>query len=654
MRPLGRDLNSLDFRLILLPLSGLAILSLAVLYAQAADTKRGNWPVYGGDSGGMKYSPLEQVNRSNVEQLQEVWQWRTGEGPIPGKGTIPGKFEATPLMIDDVLYVSTPYNRVVALDANSGKEIWSYDPHSYDGGQPPGNHPFDHRGVAAWTDGKQRRIFIHTHWRLIGLDAQTGEPIPEFGNHGVVDLTEALGWKGNKSHYGNSSPPVVVKNLVIVGNAVFDRFIYRDAPPGDVLAFDTKNGKLVWRFRTIPRRGEFGYKTWEGEFWQLGGHVNVWPPFVADEERGLLYLPVTTPSNDFYGGNRKGNNLFGDSLVCLDATTGNRVWHFQTVHHGLWDYDGIMAPSLATIHVNGKKIDAVAAPSKQGFLYVFDRVTGKPVWPIEERPVPQSDVPGERTSPTQPFPTKPPPFSKQGFTLDDVVDFTPEIKAMASERLKPFRYGPIFTPPSIQGTIQMPGAEGGSSWGGAAIDPESEILYIRASNQPSVSQVIKRNESEIAQWMNYSEAPTGGETYTTNSGLSVTVAGGIPINKPPYGVVTAIDLGKGEQVWQKPLGDMPALRSHPLLKALNLPELGSYGHSGLMVTGGGLVFVSGGNPYLYALDKKDGILLWKGDLRERSEATPMTYRTQSGRQFVVVATGFGKNASLVAFALPTH
>lgn len=614
------------------------ILSIASFGASAPDRAADYWPVFGGDAGGMKYSRADQINRANVQQLQIAWRWKTGEEPDPQKGTAPGEFEATPLMVGDTLYVSTPYNRAVALDASSGKEIWSYDPHAYDAGQPPISVGFVHRGVAMWANGTQRRIFINSRWRLIALDAKTGKPIAEFGKQGEVDLVDVLGWAGDKRHYGNTSPPVVFRNLVFVGNSVSDSLVYHNAPPGDVLAFDALTGRLAWRFRTIPREGEFGNKTWDASSWQASGHANVWPPFVVDSERGLLYLPVTTGANDYYGGDRKGDNLFADSLVCVNATTGKRVWHFQTVHHGLWDYDGVMPPVLTTIHVNGKKIDAVAAPSKVGFVYVFDRVTGKPVWPIVERPVPQSDVPGEKTSVTQPFPTKPPPFAKQGFTMDDVVDFTPEIKALALGKLKPYRMGPLFMPPSLEGTIQMPGNQGGANWGGASFDPEIETLFVRSSNAPYLARVKK------------SKLLTGEETYV-GSGMNLT-ADGIPVQKPPYGVITAIDLSKGEQIWQKPIGDTPAVRDHPLLKDLTLPELGSVNHAGLLVTKGGLIFSSGGDGYLYAVDERDGKPLWRGDLRTKSEAIPMTYVAPSGRQYVVIATGAGRDAVLIAFALP--
>jgi quinoprotein glucose dehydrogenase len=608
----------------------------------------GNWPVYGGDAGGMKYSALTQITRENVDQLTPAWSWRTGEkliaGPrlaIPGNQVRPGSFEVTPIVLDDVMYLSTPYNRVVALDAASGKELWTYDPRAYDWGQVPNGTGYVHRGVAIWSGKGERRLFMNSRWRLIALDAATGKPIPGFGNKGEIDLTEHLTWPTNRLHYTQTSPPVIYKDLVIVGNGVWDGFVYRQDPPGVMQAFDVRTGKLVWKFDLIPQKGEYGHETWEDGSASYTGHTNVWAPFTVDERRGLLYLPVGTPSNDYYGGHRKGDNLFAESLLCLDANTGRRVWHFQAVHHGLWDYDLGSPPTLLTVQVNGKKIDVVAAPSKIGFLYVFDRATGKPVWPIEERDVPPSDMPGERTSRTQPIPSKPPPFAKQGFTADDVIDFTPELKIAALKIIGQYRHGALFMPPSLQGTISMPGVNGGGNWGGAAADPETGMVYVRASNSPSL---LAMGPSDPAR--------TEGDYDIDRSRRGLSMPGGLPINKPPYGTLTAIDLNKGEHAWQVPLGDMPALRSHPSLRGVSLPaRLGATGLPGPVVTKSGLVFIPGGSQ-LVAFDKATGAELWAADLDERGSGNPMTYATSSGRQFVAVATGVGERATLVTFALP--
>lgn len=612
-----------------------------------------DWPGYGGDPGGMKYSPLIQINRSNVETLELAWTWKTGEQPIAraGQGALrPGLFEVTPLMIGDTLYLSTPYHRVVALDANAGTELWSYDPgvHKWPG------RVFHTRGVATWTDGHERRIFIISRWRLIALDATTGEPIPTFGTGGEINLTEDLIWPvTNRAHYHNSSPPVVYNDLVIVGSGVFDGAVYRQDPPGDVRAFDVRTGKLVWSFHTIPQEGEFGNETWKDSSWSYTGHTNVWAPITVDEQRGLVYLPVSTPSSDFYGGHRKGDNLFAESIVCLDANTGERVWHFQTVHHGIWDYDLPAPPNLVTIRVDGQTIDAVVVLGKTGFAYVFDRVTGEPVWPIEERPVPQSNVPGERTSSTQPFPTKPPPFAKQGFTLDDLIDLTPELRAGALEVVKDYRIGPIFTPPSLEGTVIM-GEAGGANWGGAAFDPETGVLYVRAANYPTLIKLVKPE-------------PGTAEVGYVRTGFRLELADGLPIHKPPYSVLTAINLNAGEHAWQIPLGDSPEIRNLPVLQGVNVPQLGlgegpsPHGPSGPLVTRGGLVFISGGGSKIYAIDKANGETLWEADLGGGGYGNPMTYQTRSGRQFVVIATGRGVEfglgwatgePTLMAFALP--
>jgi quinoprotein glucose dehydrogenase len=505
-----------------------------------------DWPFYGADQAGSKYSPLDQINRSNVSKLKMVWEWKTGEAPLPEFKTTPGNFEVTPIMIGGVLYLSTPYNRVVALDAESGRELWSYDPKAYADGQPPNGTGFVHRGVAAWRDAKtgKLRILMNSRYRLIELDAENGKPVGDFGDNGVANLVAGLRWETNPKHYTNTSPPVVYKDLVILGNGVGDRLVYKQDPPGDVRAFNAHTGKLAWTFHTVPMAGEFGVDTWGNGSEKITGHTNVWSPMTLDESRGLLYLPVSTPSNDFYGGARPGANLFGESLVCLDAATGKRKWHYQLVHHGLWDYDLPGPPELVTLHVNGKKIDAVVQLTKTGWAFVFDRVSGKPVWPIEERAVPSSNVPGEHASPTQPFPTKPPAFEQQGVTLDDAFDLTPELKAEAQEAMKKYRIGPLFTPPSLEGTLMRPGTIGGANWAGGAIDPETGILYVKSTNMPAVARLVKPAHSAEVD-----------ADYAMDSSAGATFHNGLPLFKPPYGHLTAMDLNKGEIVWQTPFGD---------------------------------------------------------------------------------------------------
>lgn len=613
-----------------------------------------DWPTYGGDPGGLKYSPLTDVSRDNVAELVAAWVWDTNEEalpasrtPNPGQVVAPGAFEVTPIVINDTMWLSTPYSRVVALDAETGEEYWSYDPKAYEWGNLHRGCRFCHRGIVQWTDGEERRIFLNSRWGLIALDAATGERIASFGTDGEVDLTAGLAWGANRLHISNTSPAVVYGDVVIVGSGVPDTRIYRNNPPGDVQAFDVRTGALRWTFHTIPKDDEFGVETWEDQSWSYTGSANVWAPFSLDEERGLIYLPVSTPNNDFYGAHRKGANLFAESLVCLDALTGERVWHFQTVHHGLWDYDLPAPPTLVTIDVNGREIDAVVAVGKTGFVYVFDRVTGEPVWPIEERAVPRSTVPGEAASATQPFPTKPAPFVRQGITEDDLIDFTPALRAEALALFRRHRTGPIFTPPSVEGTIMVPGLIGGAGWGGGATDPETGTFFVKAYNDPFLARVQKAEDVADAD-------------YLPDFGGGLSVAGGLPLLKPPYGTVTAIDLNTGTQLWQRPFGDDASIREHPALAGLDLPPMGgtpqSHGTtSGPLATGGGLVFLAGGAPWLEAMDATDGRTLWQGDLGGGlGRGNPMTYRTRSGRQFVVVATSApGQiDSKLQAFALP--
>jgi quinoprotein glucose dehydrogenase len=621
---------------------------LAISFAQPDRRAELDWPVYGGDAGGSKYSPAADIDVTNVARMGVAWEWKTGEKALQTFGTRPGNFQTTPLMIDNVLYFSTPYNRVVALDARTGVERWSYDPKPYEDGQPPNGTGFVHRGVAAWRDsaaGNELRIFINSRYRLWCIDAATGTPVENFGSHGAIDLSEGLVWTINKKHYTNTSPPVIYKDLVILGNGVGDRLVYRNDPPGDIRAFNARTGKQVWTFRTIPQPGEIGNDTWGNDSWSYTGHTNAWAPMTLDASRGLLYVPLGTPSNDFYGGRRPGANLFAESLVCLDANTGARKWHYQLVHHGLWDYDNPSPPNLVTVHVDGRTIDAVVQLTKQGFAFVFDRVTGQPIWPIEEHPVPPSDVDGERASPTQPFPTKPPAFTEQGVTLEDAFDLTAELKTAAQAELKKYRVGPVFTPPSLQGTVQRPGIIGGANWGGGAFDAKSGLLIFKTTNQASIARVgtpVNPPAGEV-------DAPIVRVGDTNAEFMN-----GLPLLKPPYGHLVALDLNRGEIRWRVPFGDVPALRRHPALKDVKLPAvLGVPGAPGVVATGGGLVFAGGGDAAFHAIDSATGREVWQIALPRRINATPMTYRSRGGRQFVVVATGGGEEAVLMAFAIRT-
>ncbi len=604
-----------------------------------------DWAFRGGDAGASQYSPLADINAANVARLVPAWSWVTGENPLPAHGASPGMFETTPLVIGGTMYLTTPYNRVVALDPTTGLEHWSYDPRAYEDGQPPNGTGFVHRGLAAWRDPRngRLRLLLATRHRLIQLDAATGQPVKGFGAAGAVDLLQGLAWPVNPRHYTNTSPPVVYKNLVIVGNGVADKLIYRHDPPGDVRAYDLRTGRRVWSFHTVPRSGEPGSETWERQSNRYTGHTNVWAPMSVDSARGLVYLPVSTPSNDYYGGNRPGANLYADSLVCLDAATGKRRWHRQLVHHGLWDYDAPHAPMLVSLKRNGTTVDAVLQLTKQGFVFGFDRATGTPLWPIEERPVPQSDVPGEATHPTQPVTPTMPALVPQGVSLEDATDLTPELHAQALAVMEKLRLGPLFTPPSREGTLARPGVLGGADWGGGAFDPASGVLYAKVNNDP---QLIYPDLTDAS-----GSAPEVGPNDATDASLFLQRR--IPLLKPPYAFLDALDLGAARMQWQVPFGDNAAVRGHPALQGVALPPaLGAVGSAGAIVTAGGLVFAGGGDTAFHAIDARSGAELWRHSTGgARVNATPMTYRA-GGRQYVVVAVGGpGPGATLMAFAL---
>jgi len=622
----------------------------------------GEWPVFGGNPANTKYSPLDQITAENFSDLEIAWRWTSLSAEVAERNEAirPRPFKTTPLMVAGLVYVSTSLGQVAAMDAGTGALVWSYDPRSYDRLERPANSGWQHRGVSYWDDDESddARIFIATHdLLLVAMNARTGSLYPNFGTSGVVDLSTSLGRAIDRSRLTHSQPVAIAGDTVIVGSIVQDGSLTsRAADPGHVRAFDARTGRMKWIFHTIPQGDEFGADTWQNESWRYSGHTNVWGTMAVDEELGYVYLPTGTPTNDWYGGMRPGNNLFAESLVAVDVETGQRVWHFQAVHHGLWDYDFPTAGNLIDITVEGRKIKAIAQASKQAFAYIFDRVTGEPVWPIEERPVPSGNVPGEWYSPTQPFPTKPPAFDLQGVTVDDLIDFTPELRSEALELVERAQLGSIFTPPPVRGEgrpiIQVPGPAGGVNWPGSAVDPEIGRMFVPSQTRIRAVELVKL-------------APPATVGYFTDS-WAVPVPGpqGLPLLKPPYKRVTAIDLNTGDHAWMAPHGDGP--RNHPALRDLNLPPLG--GHSGMH--GGGplvtktLLLVNSGARYvedeaeaaraITAYDKDTGAYLGSVMLPAVPYGNPITY-WHEGRQFIAVAVGSGSgsdSAELIALALP--
>jgi quinoprotein glucose dehydrogenase len=675
-------------------LTGLLVMTpgRASLLAQRG-AQNGEWRAYGGDKGGTKYSPLDQITRDNFASLKIAWRWKTPDAflskrtPDGGEWSAPlaaivrqleqetpnlyreqnaptmSNFQATPLMVGGSLFLITGLSQGASVDARTGQTRWIYNPRSYEEGTTTMTVTWRQRGVAYWSDGKDERVFWGTgNGYLICVDAKSGYPCPDFGSKGRIDLTQGLPRAERKDRdylnallYSVQSPPIVVGDVVINGSSISDRRVTMESIPGWVRAWDVRTGKHRWDWKPIPRPGEEGVETWKNDSWSYSGNANVWSIMSADEELGYVYLPTTTPTNDYYGGHRLGDNLFAESLVCVDAKTGKKVWHFQAVHHGLWDYDFPAAPTLLDIVVDGKPIKAVAQVSKQGFVYTFDRVTGKPVWPIEEKPVPtRTNVPGEEPSKTQPFPTKPPAFEYQGVTIDDLADFTPEIRQMAVEAIKGFTIGPLFTPPMLaepgktKGTIFRPSASGGANWSGAGVDPETGMLYVPSNNAATVvTFYAPKVKGGNLQFTHGTTGPEGENFPRMPSGL--------PLFKPPYSRMTGFDMNRGERVWFTPLGNGDRYRNHPMLKALNLPPLGGDGRGGPLITKTLLVSAistggSDGGPSLVAYDKATGKPLASVDLPAGAIGTPMTYMA-GGKQYIALTVG-GNPPELIAFALP--
>ncbi len=621
-----------------------AVGTLAILRAQSPQVE---WTHYANDAGGSRYSPLTDIDAAKLPKLQVAWQWKHWETPLKEYGTTPGQFESTPLMVDGTLYVTTPYNSLAALDAETGKEKWRFDGHAYELGQLLSGSGWKLRGTATWRDGGQLRIFLNSRHRLVQLDAATGKPVASFGNNGAVSLTDGLPRIGDVTHVSQSSPPVIYRDLVIVGSQVPDRVQLAD-PMGYVQAFNARTGQRVWAFSTIPQSAtDPGAETWENESWRRNGHANVWAPMALDEQRGLLYLPTSTPTSDYYGGNRPGANLFAESLVCLDAATGKVKWHFQTVHHGLWDWDIPTQPNLVTITVDGKRIDAVAQVTKRGDTFVFDRVTGTPVWPIVERPVPtDSDVPGEKPYPTQPFPTRPRSFVDQGVTLEDANSLTPEIRKLAQEQMQKFRIGPMFTPPSLRGTLAAaePGWRGQLGRRGVR---SGDRLPDRARQQRHRRQ-CRRQEQRLGSARRrglLARVRRAGRPRRSRVGFR-SCHRRTRFSSPSISTA-ARSHGRSRSATTRPFATIRCS------KGVALPErLGSSGNlGGAMVTRSGLIFIGGGDGYFYAFETKTGKEVWRAKIPYNNTANPMTYRTKSGKQFVVMATGSSDQNALLAFAV---
>ena len=642
------------------PEAKVEVAELPKIEASPADRKRrvdyttahGDWPAYGGGLRAQKYSPLDQVSADNVDDLGIAWVWEafdnhryTGLLGRFDRRKAPDGFKATPIMVAGRLFVRTAFSAVAALDPITGQTLWTYDPGTGDGPRPP-VFGFSTRGLAYHRSAAGDRVLLATSdgW-LIALSAETGKPLAGFGEDGRVDLTRGLRRPLSRRANTWNYAPALCGDVVVLGNQTHDGSHMlpnwqENVPLGDVRGFDVTTGRQVWVFKTIPQAGEFGNDTWGEESWRWMGNTNVWSMMSCDPDLGIVYLPVTAPSSHFFGGLRPGDNLFGTSVVAVDARTGKRRWHFQTVHHDIWDYDLPAAPVVADIVVNGEPVKAVAQVSKVGFLYVFDRVTGEPLWPVEERAVPASTLKGEQAATTQPFPTWPPPFELQGLTEDDVVDFTPEIRALAERELDGVRTGGLFLPASTQGSLAVPGWGGGANWGGAAFDPETRMLYVASRREPLL--MTAREMPLSRNGMPYRIRPTGVDID------------GLPVVKPPWSSITAYQLDTGEVAWKVANGRGP--KDHPLLKDLDLPDLGDrWNAPGLLVTKH-LIFHghrSRAGTTLRALDKSTGALVWEHPLQGTHQVAPPMAYMAGGRQFVVIATGASvQPARLTAFRLP--
>ena len=639
---------------------------------------KGEWRTYGGDLGHTRYAPLDQINAGNFSKLEVAWRFKTDNlGP-----RLEFNLQSTPLVVGNRLFSTGGTRRaVVSLDAATGELLWV---HSEDEGArgAAGPRQLSGRGLSYWTDGKEERILYVTQgYRLVALDAKTGNRVPSFASNGILDLKADLDRSIDLAtgSVGLHATPVVAGDIVLVG-AAFETGANPKSKSnikGAVRAFDVRTGKRLWMFKTIPEPGEVGAETWEDDSWAYTGNTGVWAQISVDLELGTAYLPVEMPTHDYYGGARPGNGLFGETLVAVDLKTGQRKWHYQLVHHGIWDMDIPCAPILADITVNGKTIKAVAQPTKQAFLYVFDRVTGQPIWPIEEKPVPQGDTPGEKYSKTQPIPSKPVAYNRQGLAVDDLIDFTPALRAEAVKAIEQYKIGPVFTPPVVSkadgpiATLQMASQGAATNWPGGAYDPETHILYVHSQSAvatlglvpppPGAAPDVRYHQGTVLAGARRSGG-SGSASAAEGGAVTALTIQGLPLVKPPYGQLNAISLDTGDILWQVPHGETPdTIKNHPALKGLNIPRTGRPGNVGTLVTktlvisgepGFGITSTGQRGAMLRAYDKKTGAEVGAVYMPAPQTGSPMTYML-NGRQYLIVAISGGSySGELLALKLP--
>jgi glucose dehydrogenase len=619
----------------------------------------------------MRYSTLKQINGSNVSRLQRAWTYHTnsgtyhtnsdraatfresvGEVPFSSESTnrlpngrgsagVTTAFETTPLVIGNVLYLSTPANSVIALDSETGREIWKYDPQANVRGKIRYQA---HRGVAYWPGDQHtppRILFGTLDGRLIALNAKSGKPVPGFGNEGEVNLRSGVADRFPDSVYGVTSPPAIYRDLVITGAQVPERPGL--GPGGDVRAWDVRSGKLVWQFHTVPQPGEPGHETWQGDSWKDRTGVNVWSLMTVDTQRGMLFLPIGSPAYDFYGGDRKGQNLYGNCLVALDARTGKLLWHYQFVHHDVWDYDPPAPPALVTVRRGGSDIPAVVQVTKMGLVFILDRLSGRPLYPVEEQPVPKSDVPGESTWPTQPIPVKPPPLSRSSMTRDEISDVTPESHRFCTELFDQLHSQGRYTPYGMKPTLVFPGTLGGATWSGVSFDPALGYIFVNTNETGAVGWMAEQPKGSPVRYKRTSSAGEYARFWDANLW---------PCQKPPWGLLHAIDVNTGDIAWRVPLGITEEL------EAKGIHNTGAPNIGGAIATAGGLVFIAATNDSRFrAFDSRTGKEVWTVKIDGSGHATPITYMGGNGKQYVVIAAGgggyFGSPPAdaLIAFSL---